>query len=307
MESLTTLGEITTELHRIQESGGRKLLCLEVNPPRGVDTAAVLGRLSGQLEGIDFLNVTDCALAKLKCAPFPFAALLKQQFRREVLVNLSCRDRNLLALQADLLGGWISGVRSVIALTGDAMSVGDSPERQGVFEVNSVGLLQAIRTLNSGRDLAGHELKGAPGFYPGVVVNPNARNVAAELRRLERKRDAGARYALSQPVFDIAGSVNFFRECAAVGVPTFVGLLPLKNAHSIDAVTKIPGIRVAEGYAQAIAQSPPDAAEAYSLDFCCELASAVSSYVRGFHVVSGAAPLLALRLAHKLVELLRSL
>src|SRR5689334_4471947 len=116
---------------------GIPFLCLEVNPPRGTDLTAIFQRLDGNIDGIDFLNVTDSALARMKCGALPFASLLKQRYGIEPLVNLACRDRNIIALQSDLLGGWILGVRSVVALTGDAVTVGDLPETKGVFEVNS--------------------------------------------------------------------------------------------------------------------------------------------------------------------------
>ncbi|MFN4895662.1 MAG: methylenetetrahydrofolate reductase [Pseudomonadota bacterium] len=278
---------------------GRPLLCLEINPPRGTDIEPLLERYS-QLKGVDLVNVTDSALAKMKLSGFVFAALFKQRLGIEPVVNLSCRDRNVIALQADLLGAWTLGIRSIVALTGDAVTVGDLPDAKGVFEVNSIGLLNIISTLNSGRDLAGGELKGGTGYVSGVVVNPNARNRDAEIRRLVRKREAGGCYALSQPVFDVEQAVGFFEAAAASGVDNFVGLMPFKTAKSFEAVAKIPGIKVPEHILEKVRTLSDSDVPLFSMDVACEIAERVRPHVRGFHVVSGGSPLLAIDLCNRL-------
>jgi 5,10-methylenetetrahydrofolate reductase len=144
----------TSALEALKEKSGRPLLCLEVNPPRGVDVEAVLSRFAS-LQGVDLVNITDSALAKMRCSALSFAALFKQRVGIEPLVNLSCRDRNVIGMQSELLGAWTMGVRSIVALTGDAVTVGDLPDAKGVFEVNSIGLLKIIAALNGGKDLSG--------------------------------------------------------------------------------------------------------------------------------------------------------
>jgi 5,10-methylenetetrahydrofolate reductase len=280
-------------------TGERPLLCLEVNPPRGTDVAAVLERYAG-LTGVDFVNVTDSALAKMKLSGLVFGSLFKQRFGVEPLVNLSCRDRNVIALQADLLGGWSLGVRSIVALTGDAVTVGDMPDAKGVFEVNSIGLLSILKNLNGGKDLAGVELKGKTDFVAGVVVNPNARNRDAEIRRLGRKREAGGVYALSQPVFDVEQALSFFEAAKDSGVDNFVGLLPFKTAKAFEAVAKIPGIKVPEVLVAKAQALPEKDVAAFSMDIACEIAERVRPYVRGFHVISGGSPMLAVDLCKRL-------
>jgi 5,10-methylenetetrahydrofolate reductase len=303
-----TVDRLIKECAEQEVSGGRPrrpLLCLEINPPRGTDVEPVLDRYA-QLKGVDLVNVTDSALAKMKLSGFVFAALFKQRFGVEPVVNLSCRDRNVIALQADLLGAWSLGIRSIVALTGDAVTVGDLPDAKGVFEVNSIGLLNIISTLNSGRDLAGGELKGGTGYVPGVVVNPNARNRDAEIRRLIRKREAGGSYALSQPVFDVEQAVAFFEAAAASGVDNFVGLLPFKTAKGFEAVAKIPGIKVPERVLDKVRTLGDSDVPAYSLDVACEIAERVQPFVRGFHVVSGGSPLLAIDLCNRLASWIAS-
>jgi 5,10-methylenetetrahydrofolate reductase len=260
----------------------------------------VLDRYQGALQGIDFVNVTDSALAKMKMSGLVFGALFKQRHGVEPLVNLSCRDRNVIALQSDLLGAWSLGVRSVVALTGDAVTVGDLPDAKGVFEVNSIGLLNIIKGLNQGRDLSGVELKGKTNFVSGVVVNPNVRNPAAEIRRLSRKAEAGGVYALSQPVFDVEQAEAFFSAAQASGVDSFVGLLPCKTAKAFEGIAKIPGIKVPEALLQRCKDLPESEIASFSMDVACEIARRVRPYVRGFHVISGGSPLLAVELCKRL-------
>jgi 5,10-methylenetetrahydrofolate reductase len=281
--------------------GIRPLICLEVNPPRGVDVEAILERIEGKLEGIDLLNITDCALARMKLAGIPFASILKRRLGKEVVVNLSCRDRNLIALQADLLAAWALEVRSIVALTGDAMTIGDYPEGKAVFEVNSIGLLNLIKTLNGGKDFSGNELRGAPAITPGVVVNPNARNVAVELKRLKRKKDAGAQYALSQPVFDLEAARAFLTEAQAVGVPILLGLLALKSVKAAESISQVPGIRMSEELLTQVRGLGEGDLSDFFVTHALMLAGELAPLVHGFHVISGTAPLLALRLARELV------
>jgi 5,10-methylenetetrahydrofolate reductase len=289
-------------------SPGRPLLCMEVNPPRGVDLTAILKRLEGgALDGVDFLNITDSALARMKLAAIPLAAILKQRFGVEALVNISCRDRNLIAIQADLLGAWALGLRSVVALTGDAVSIGDSPQRKGVYEVNSIGLLNVIKTLNEGKDLAGNDLKGAPAIVPGVVVNPNANNKGAEIRRLAKKKDAGACYALSQPVFEEESSVQFFKDAADIGVPIFMGLLPIHSLHSAQTMSAIPGVKITGPIAEAVKSGDEARLPSLSIEHCMRLAEVNRPHVCGYHVITGASAKLAVQLTQCLHKYIANL
>jgi 5,10-methylenetetrahydrofolate reductase len=279
----------------------RLLVCLEVNPPRGTDVEGVISRCAN-LRGVDLVNITDSALAKMRLSALTFAAIFKQRLGIEPLVNVSCRDRNIIALQSELLGAWALGIRSVVALTGDAVTVGDLPDAKGVFEVNSIGLLNILSTLNAGRDLAGVSLKGETGFVSGVVVNPNARNRDAELRRLARKKEAGAVYALSQPVFDPQQGREFFEAAATLGLDLFIGVMPFKSAKAVEGIAKVPGIRVGEGLLERVQGRSDEEVTKLSLDLALEVAREARPFVRGVHVVSGGSPLLALELCGRVVS-----
>lgn len=289
-------------LNALGSSSEPPVLCLEINPPRGVDVEGVLERYR-ELKGVDCVNVTDSALAKMRMSGVVFASLFKARFGIEPLVNFSCRDRNIIGMQSELLGAWVSGIRSIVALTGDAVTVGDLPDAKGVFEVNSIGLLNMIRTLNEGRDLAGHDLKGGTGFVPGVVVNPNVKNPNAELKRLARKKESGAVYALSQPVFDALQAREFFKRAAEeVGVQCLVGVLPFRSAKGFEMIAKVPGIKTPEAVLARVQSLPEERVAEESIAIALEVAEATSQYVRGVHVISGTSPLLAIELCNRLVS-----
>jgi 5,10-methylenetetrahydrofolate reductase len=300
---------ISTTSNQVPTGGagetGRPLICLEINPPHGSDLEDVIERYSGQVEHLDFLNVTDSALARMKMAPLPFASLLKNRLGIEPLVNISCRDRNIMALQSDLLAGWALGVRGVVALTGDAMSVGDCPQLKGVFEINSVGLLSLIQKLNAGVDFSDKPLKGHPDFAAGVVLNPNAKNPGVELRRLEKKVAAGAKFALTQPVFDAASSRDFFKSASGMGVPIMVGLLPFKTAQAaLSVIGQVPGIKIPDSLIKIVTEDPERDWSTFFIDRSIELSLELKSIVAGFHIVSGTTPKLALKLSQQLATAL---
>jgi 5,10-methylenetetrahydrofolate reductase len=281
---------------------GKPLLCLEINPPRGTDLAQIFARLEGNLKGLNFLNITDSALAKMRMSSIIFASLLKQRFGVEPLVNFTCRDKNVIAIQSELLGAWALDIRSIIALTGDAVSIGDMPEAKGVFEINSIGLLNIIEKLKTGKDLAENVLHGSPHYIAGSVVNPNVKNINAEIKRLARKKDSGAKYALSQPVFDEESSETFFKAAASVGINIFMGLLAFKSGRSALAISKIPGIKLPQRLLDLAEKSPDEDFSKFSLDHCMKLAEINKRHVQGFHVVSGATPKLALELCGRLAD-----
>jgi homocysteine S-methyltransferase len=268
--------------------------------------AEALEKYAGQVSHLDFFNVTDSPLARMKLSALPFAAILKSQLGIEPLVNVSCRDRNIMALQADLLAGWATGIRGVVALTGDAMSVGDCPNLKGVFELNSVGLLGLVSKINSGVDFADKPLNGAPNFTAGVVLNPNAKNSNAELRRLEKKVAAGAKFALTQPIFESEGNRAFLKSASDMGIPVLVGLLPFKTAKAaISVIGQVPGIKIPEALLATLqADSGKDWSD-FFIERCTSLAHELKDVVAGFHVVSGTTPKLALRLSQHLAESFR--
>ena len=162
--------------------------------------------------------------------------------------------------------------------------------------------MNLIKKLNSGSDNVGQPIKGAPSFQMGVVVNPNARNASAELKRLVRKREAGARYALSQPVFDAQAARRFFIEARSVGVPILMGLLPLKSSGAALGVAKVPGIKLSGSVEELLKRPPEEDLSDKFIAHCLMLARETRDLVAGFHVISGATPKLGLALTRELVR-----
>lgn len=276
---------------------------MEINPPRSGSARAAGDRFRGRLTGIDLLNVTDCALAKLRCAAIPFAAKVKEQFGIPVAVNMSCRDRNIIALQADLLGAHLLGIDAVVALTGDAVTTGDFPAAKGVFEVNSIGLLNLLTKLNRGVD--GHEQPLGEGIAirPGVVANPTARNVAAEVRRLGKKVAAGATFVLTQPVFDEQQAGEFLSALGETPIDVYLGLFPVKTAQGARAMSRIPGLRLSPRLESELAGLPDDAdVSRLFVTHALDIVAATWGKVRGYHVVGGPHPSLGLELAQEIVR-----
>jgi 5,10-methylenetetrahydrofolate reductase len=286
-----------SSLAKLIENKHKGFLCLEVNPPHGIDITSICTRLEGNTLAIDFLNITDSALARMKASGFAVGAILKQRFGIEPLVNISCRDRNIIALQAEILGANMLGINAPVALTGDAISLGDHPDAKGVFEINSIGLLDIIAKLNSGTDAVDRSIDGIPKITPGVVVNPNAKNLDAEIRKLKRKVDHGAKFALSQPVFDIEIAERFVNAVSDINLPIMLGLLPIKSKKSVKNLSMIPGITISQTLIKKIEAMNSEADIAnYSLEYCYNIVEKVANAISGIHVVSGVTPKLAIKL-----------
>jgi len=223
---------------------GEFVVTAEVCPPKGSDCAEFLAKAKA-LQGIaDAINVTDNQGANMRISPLAAAALLVRE-GIEPIFQITCRDRNRMALQSDLLGAAALGVRNVLALTGDHISFGDHRQAKPVFDLDSVQLLGAIAELGRGRDLAGNPLCGAPTFFAGAAAAPEAEPFEATLFKLEKKVAAGARFLQTQAVFD-PSRLSAFREAVApLGVKVIAGILLLKSARMARFITaNIPGLRV---------------------------------------------------------------
>ncbi|MBU4388898.1 MAG: methylenetetrahydrofolate reductase, partial [Proteobacteria bacterium] len=181
---------------------------------------------------VDAINVTDLQSSVMRLGSMAFSHLLTDM-GIDPIFQMTGRDRNRLALQSDLLSAWVLGIRNVLALTGDHPTMGDHPHAKPVFDLDSVSLLEMIGKLNSGYDMAGNELKGAPEFLPGAVVNPGADNEAAldlQIMKMEKKIEAGAKFFQTQAVYDIDLFEKFIRRVEGFKVPIIGGVILLKSA-----------------------------------------------------------------------------
>ncbi len=223
---------------------GTFVITAEVCPPKGCDCNDFIARAAALREMVDAVNVTDNQGANMRISPLAAAALLVRE-GIEPILQLTCRDRNRLALQSELLGAAALGVHNVLALTGDHISFGDHRDAKPVFDLDSVQLLRTIAVLNAGKDLAGSALHGAPAFYPGAAAAPDAEPFELSLLKLEKKCAAGARFLQTQAVFDPQRLAMFSAAVRPLGMKVIAGILLLKSAGMARYVTaNIPGLKV---------------------------------------------------------------
>lgn len=223
---------------------GEFVVTSEVGPPKGADVTEML-ETAEMLRGlVHALNVTDNQAAVMRLCTLAACVHLRQHGHEPVL-QVTCRDRNRLAMQSDLLGAASFGITNVLALTGDHVVVGDHPTAKPVFDLESVQLLEAVAQLNSGHDMAGNELHGTVELFAGAVVTPDAHPLKPQLAKFEKKVAAGARYLQTQAVYDPESFREFMDYAHGLGAKVLAGLVILRSAKMARFMTKnIPGISV---------------------------------------------------------------
>lgn len=216
---------------RLREAlqSGHFVVTAEVGPPKGVDVTSVMED-SEALHGlVDAINVTDQQSAVMRLGSLAVCHLLAEKGIESVF-QLTCRDRNRIALQSDLLSAYVMGVENVLCLTGDYVTLGDHPQAKAVFDLDSVSLLEGAGLLQQGRDLAGKELMGSPSFFLGATVSPGSNPLEPQLVKMERKIRAGAQFFQTQGVFEPDKFERFMGEASTMGVPVLAGIIFLKSA-----------------------------------------------------------------------------
>ena len=208
---------------------------VEIDPPKSINpNRSVQGAQLLRQAGVHIINVADSPLGRARISALALARLIQQNTGMETILHLTCRDRNILGLQSELLGAHALGIRHILALTGNPPSAGDYPFSRGVFDLDSVGLVHLIHRLNEGKDLPGKDLGEPTNFTIGVGVNPTAVDKSAELDKFKRKVEAGAEYAFTQPLFLIDTLLEFIESIRDTSIPILVGILPLRNAKHAE-------------------------------------------------------------------------
>ncbi len=206
------------------------LISVELDPPKGIDPGRTLQAAFRLKEaGVDAINIADSPLARPRMSPVALAHLIRETVGIDVILHLSCRDRNLIGLQSELIGAHALGIRTILAVTGDPPVMGDYPDATGVFDVDSIGLVHLIDLLNKGMDLTGRPTGEPTSFTVGVGANPAAVDFDREMARLEQKVEKGAEFVFTQPIFDLRLLERFLSRARPLGVPIFMGILPLRN------------------------------------------------------------------------------
>jgi 5,10-methylenetetrahydrofolate reductase len=223
---------------------GQFVVTAELNPPKGTDLRQLLADAEGLRAVVQAFNLTDSHSSRMSMSPIAAARLLVER-QIEPILQVTCRDRNRLALQADLLGAYALGIQNIVCMTGDPPGAGDHPETKPVFDVDVSGLLQAVKALQAGTDLSGHALKGVPAFCVGAVVNPGAPDVQKELRRMEEKIALGARFFQTQAVYDPAAFAQFMQDVRQHQVAILAGLIVLRSGNMARRLHgSLPGISI---------------------------------------------------------------
>ena len=225
-------------------NSGEFVITAEAAPPKGTNLETMKHHIELLLDKVHGLNVTDHQSSVMRF-PSLGGAIMVREMGGEPILQMTCRDRNRLALQADLLFAFSRGVNNVLCLTGDSIVVGDHKQAKGVFDLDSAQLLKAIRTLEKGYDLAGNQLDGGVKFCAGAIVTPEAEPLEPQLIKFEKKIEAGAEFIQTQAVYDLDHFSKFMEYARLFGVKILAGIILLTSASMARFMNKnVPGVRV---------------------------------------------------------------
>jgi homocysteine S-methyltransferase len=278
---------------------GTFVVSVELVPPRGYGAETLVEQARHlRIHGVDFVNIPDGPRATGRMSALAAAVMVQQQAGIETILHYACRDRNMIGMQSDLLGAHAMGIRNLLIVTGDPPRVGDYPDATAVFEVDSIGLTNLAAQLNRGQDIGGQSIGQATGFHIGVAANPGAFDPEHELRRFAYKVDAGAEFAITQPVFDVPALRTFLDHLAGSSspgrgaIPVLAAITPLESLrHAEFLANEVPGVTVPQDILDRmrIAEEQGRAREE-GLTIARELVAEVAGRVQGLQitVASGA-------------------
>jgi methylenetetrahydrofolate reductase (NADPH) len=270
------------------ESGKFAVTC-ECGPLKGTDTSELKENIEILKNKVDAANITDQQSSVMRLCSLVTAVLCVQN-GLEPIFQMTCRDRNRIALQSDLLGAWVMGIKNVLALTGDLPALGDHPQAKGVFDLDSVTLLMAIKRLNEGFDLAGNELIGKPAFFPGAVVKVESNTEAAyelQIYKFQKKVAVGAKFFQTQAVYDPKSFEKFMKRVEKFKVPVMMGIIPLKTAGFAKFMNaNVAGVRVPDDLIQKMADAKKEDREKTGIQVAAELIKAMKPMCQGVHIMA---------------------
>ena len=266
---------------------GEFVITAEVGPLKGTDITEI-EEVAELLQGkVDAANVTDQQSSVMRLGSLAVCHLLKDKGLDAVL-QMTCRDRNRLALQSDLLSAHVLGIENVLALTGDLPALGDQPQAKPVYDLDSVQLLWVIKRLNEGYDMVGNELQGKTNFFAGAVVTPEADTEAKrelQLIKMEKKIATGARFFQTQAVYDVDSFAKFMRSIEKFNVPILAGVIPLKSAGMARFMNKnVAGVFVPEELIDKMAKT--DDRTAAGIEIAANLIKELKDICQGVHIMA---------------------
>lgn len=283
---------------------GKKVVTIEITPPRSVILESMLEKVRDcKKAGVDAINIPDGPRASSRISSLVSALIIEKEVGIETILHYCCRDRNLIGMQSDLLGGYAAGLKNYLIVTGDPPKLGDYPSATAVFDIDAVGLTKVVRNLNHGADVAGNVINPPTSILIGVGANPCAINIEKELNHFYNKYEAGAEYAITQPVFDSDALLRFMDMADKKGIklPIVAGIWPLvslKNALFLK--NEVPGVIIPDKIIEKmeLAKTKEDAIK-YGIEIAHEIKENISSQVCGYQI---SAPFGKVDLALKIVE-----
>lgn len=265
---------------------GQFVTLVEIVPPRGIDCAKEIegARLLAQL-GVHAINVPDSPRASARMSAQSLCIQIQQHTGIETVLHYTCRDRNILSIQSDLLGASSIGLRNILCLTGDPPKLGNYPDATAVFDVDAIGLVNLVRRLNHGLDIGANSIGASTNFTIGVAANPGVPDIEQELRRFAYKVEAGAEYAITQPVFDLRLLEEFLRRIEGFRIPVIAGVWPLTSLRNAEFMKNDLRVSMPEEIMLRMAQATsPEAARKEGIKIAQEMLEAVRPVVQGVQV-----------------------
>ena len=269
-------------------SESEKAISIEITPPRSVDLTPMLEKVQKCKDvGVDAINIPDGPRASARISPMVAGVMIEQQIGMEVILHYCCRDRNLIGMQSDILGGYAAGIKNYLVITGDPPKLGNYPQATAVFDVDAVGLTKVIHNLNRGEDIAGNEINPPTSILIGVGANPCAINLENEIKHFYNKIDAGAEYVMTQPVFDADTLLRFMDITSKYKqIPVVAGIWPLvslKNALFLK--NEVPGVEIPDRIIERMekANTKEDALK-IGIEIAHEIKQKIDSSVQGYQI-----------------------
>lgn len=229
--------------------GKKFMTAVELDIPRGLDMSSVIeGARYLHQQGIDVIDITDGARARLRMSSIAISTMVQREVGIEAMTHLATRDRNMIGLQSELLGAHALGLRNILCVTGDPTSVGDYPHATSVFDVDSIGLIRAVSSMNEGRDLLGNSIGQPTSFFIACAANPVADDMDREIEKLEKKAEAGTNVIFTQPIYEMQTLEKFLKRIEHLHIPLMLGVLPLRGTkHAEFLHNEVPGMTIPDG------------------------------------------------------------
>ncbi|MDZ7290000.1 MAG: bifunctional homocysteine S-methyltransferase/methylenetetrahydrofolate reductase [candidate division KSB1 bacterium] len=306
VESPRPPSPVITEPDFLKNVRKRPTIIVELDPPRDLDYESILhGAAELKRAGIEAITMADSSLGMTRMSNMALGYLVKQKVGLPVIIHLSCRDRNLIGMQAELMGLYVLGMDTVLALTGDPAKFGDQPSATSVYDLNSFNLITMIKRMNQGTAFSGRIMKQATRFTVGVAFNPNVGRIETQVNRLRKKVQLGADFVMTQPIFDWRKAREIYEATREFDLPIFIGIMPLVSGRNADFLhNEVPGIEIPLKVRQRMYRFEGERARREGVTIAAEILESVLDYFNGIYLIT---PFVRYEMCVELVEICRRL